>query len=71
MSPEAVVNLFDIGDLYEQYENTTGDEKQELKEKDTRTSKNKMVIQREQENLLSLLELIIQLLHQRINPTNF
>jgi len=27
------VNLFDIGDLYQQYENATGDEKQELKKK--------------------------------------
>ena len=48
MSPEAVVNLFDIGDLYEQYENATGDEKQELKKKIQEQVKNKMVIQREQ-----------------------
>ena len=48
MSPEAVVNLFDLGDLYGEYKNATGDEKQELKKKIQEQVKNKMVIQREQ-----------------------
>jgi len=46
MSPEAVVNLFDIGDLYEEYKNA--DDKGELKKKIQEQVKNKMVIQREQ-----------------------
>ena len=47
MSPEAVVNIFDIGDLYEQYKNADGDEKEELKKKIQQKIKDKMVIQRE------------------------
>ena len=46
MSPEAVVNLFDIGDLYEEYKNA--DDKGEVKRKIQEQVKNKMVIQREQ-----------------------
>ena len=46
MSPEAVVNLFDIGDLYEEYKNA--DDKGELKKQIQEQVKNKMVIQREQ-----------------------
>ena len=48
MSPEAVVNLFDMGDLYEQYNNADGDEKEEIKKKIQERIKDKMVIQREQ-----------------------
>jgi len=46
MSPEAVVNLFDIGDLYEEYKKA--DDKGEVKRKIQQQVKNKMVIQREQ-----------------------
>ena len=48
MSPEAVVNLFDMGELYERYNDADGDEKDEIKKKIQEKIKDKMVIQREQ-----------------------
>jgi hypothetical protein len=48
MSPESVSNLFNIGDLYEQYKKADGEEKEELKKQIQEKVKEKMVITRDQ-----------------------